>query len=222
MVETLTPEDDAKPRFPRLEGAGPWTEIAGAVVMSIAALVTSWASYQASLWDGDQAAAYSKAEGFRTEASRRSTRAGQLLAADVLLFTNWLDARAHGDEQLQAFYTNNFRPGFKAAQAEWLAMRPLENPSAPRTPFSLPSYQIPEATQAKLMTEHANRVFLTGQRANEISDGYVKVTVFLAAALFFGGIGQAFRILPVRLTLIAVALANLVWGIVVMLGLPVN
>lgn len=40
-----------------------------AIVLSISALLTSWASFQAALWDGEQAAAYTRAGATRVRAS---------------------------------------------------------------------------------------------------------------------------------------------------------
>ena len=36
-------------------------EVASAIIISIAGLGASWASYEAGLWDGDQAAHYTRA-----------------------------------------------------------------------------------------------------------------------------------------------------------------
>jgi hypothetical protein len=47
-----------------------WVEIVIATVLSAAALMTSWATYQAALWDGDQAANYSHANGLRVVSTR--------------------------------------------------------------------------------------------------------------------------------------------------------
>lgn len=49
-----------------------------AIVLSISALLTSWASFQAALWDGEQAAVYTRAGATRVRAS--------LLAAAACLF----------------------------------------------------------------------------------------------------------------------------------------
>ncbi|GAA0651368.1 hypothetical protein [Brevundimonas lenta] len=219
MAESSEPPSPENARPHRLET---WTELAGAVILSIAALLTSWASFQAELWDGDQAAAYSQAESVRTEASRLATRAGQIQGGDMLMFTNWLSAFAAEDEALQDFYEQNFRAGFRTTHAEWLALQPMKNPSAPRTPFSMPSYQITHEEQARVLEERANAFFLEGQEANRNSDGFVRVTVILAGALFFGGIGQVFRIPRVRVALVVVAAISCVWGVVQLLGLPVN
>lgn len=222
MSEPAQPPPPARHRFMRLERVEPWTEIASAVALSVAALTTSWASFQSELWDGDQAMAYSQAEAVRTEAGRKATEAGQILGADVLLFTNWLTAYAAGDVRLQTFYERNFRLGFRPIHQAWLAKDPENNPEVPRTPFTMPEYEVPARAEALALQAQADALFQKGQRANEISDRYIRVTVILAAALFFAGIGQVFRSLPVRVVLLGVAIASCLWGVATLVGLPVN
>lgn len=79
-------------------------EIVSAFLLSIAAFASPWSSYQASLWDGEQAAHYTRANAIRIDASYAAMRAGQLEGGDMLMFTQWLDAFAREDEELQAFY----------------------------------------------------------------------------------------------------------------------
>ena len=71
-----------------------WMEVACAVVLSASALMTSWASYQASLWDGEQAALYSRANAFRIQASQAALEGDAREAIEVNLFTSWLTAPA--------------------------------------------------------------------------------------------------------------------------------
>ena len=118
-----------------------WLEIDSTAALSIAALMTSWASYQASLWDGEQAASYSQANARHMGAARLSTRAGQLQAIDVLSFAEWIDAHAAGKTNLERYYESQFRPEFAAAFRTWRAKDPLHDPSAPRSPFFDPAYQ---------------------------------------------------------------------------------
>jgi hypothetical protein len=125
-----------------LHWIGSHADIASAVTLSIAGLLTSWSGYQAALWDGDQAAAYSQAGAIRTEASRREIQAGQFEGADVLMFTQWLDAEARGEARLAGFYEQRFRPEYRIAHAAWRAHHPLTNPAAPPTPFVMPEYRL--------------------------------------------------------------------------------
>ncbi|NBW07319.1 MAG: hypothetical protein EBR82_04775 [Caulobacteraceae bacterium] len=197
-------------------------DIASAFTLSVAALLTSWSGYQAALWDGDQAAAYSRAGALRTEASRREVQAGQLKGADVLMFTQWLGARGHGETALADFYEQRFRPEFRVAHRAWLATAPLTNPRAPATPFAMPDYRLAAHEEATAMEAKASATFDHGQYANKVSDDFVRASVILASALFFGGIGQAFRRPALHVAMLLVSVVQCVWGVIAMLQLPLN
>ncbi len=197
-----------------------WIEIAAAAVLATAGLATSWASYQASLWDGEQAASYSRAEGLRVEAASNAQLASAWASVDLELFTAWLNATAAGDERLAGFYAARFRPTFRPAFDAWLKTRPLSAPQAPPSPFAMPAYQSPGEAQAKALKTRAAAEFQRGQHDNHVSDDYVQAAVILAMALFFGGIGQVFRRRPVRIALLSFAFVVTALGIVRILTLP--
>ncbi|QTC90225.1 hypothetical protein [Brevundimonas goettingensis] len=201
---------------------GGHADIASAVTLSIAGLLTSWSGYQAALWDGDQAAAYSQAGAIRTEASRRQIQAGQLEGGDALMFTQWLDAEARGDARLAGFYEQRFRPEYRVAHAAWRARQPLTNPTAPATPFVMPEYRLAARAEATALEAKATATFDHGQYANRVGDGFVRATVIFASALFFGGIGQAFRRPALHVVMLAISVLQCLWGVIAMIQLPVN
>lgn len=201
---------------------GGHADIASAVTLSIAGLLTSWSGYQAALWDGDQAAAYSQAGALRTEASRRQIQAGQIEAADIMIYTQWLDAEARGDTGLAGFYEQRFRPEYRIAHAAWRAQQPLTNPAAPSTPFVMPEYRLAARAEAAAMERKASETFDHGQSANKISDAFVRATVIFASALFFGGIGQAFRRPALHVVMLTISILQCLWGVIAMVQLPVN
>jgi hypothetical protein len=195
-------------------------EIVTAFILSVAALGTSWSSYQSELWDGEQAAHYTKANAFHTEATRLSVRAGQLQAIDAMSFAEWANAFASGQQKLEAFYRDRFRPEFKVAFDDWISRTPLRNPGAPASPFLDPKYQNSTLEKSEKLEQQARGLFEEGQRANSISDHFVQATVFLASAMFFGGICQVFDSRKVRFALIGVAVIACVLGLLRMLSQP--
>jgi hypothetical protein len=201
-----------------------WTdaipEIAAAAVLSAAALLTSWASFQATLWDGEQAANYARAGAARTKASALATQSGQGQAVDVFLFTQWVDAYAHDDTRLQSFYRKRFRPEFATAFDAWLASRPAENANAPPTPFAMAQYVPRNRREAAAMDASADTYFTAGQHANDVSDHYVQVTVIFALALFLGGIGQTFHRQHLPMVFSGMAGAACILGTIKLIGLP--
>lgn len=198
----------------------PWLEVLIVGTLSVAALTTTWSTYQAALWDGEQAANYSRANGLRIEASKAAARADALEAVDLAIFSGWLDAKAAGQTELQDFYYARFRPDFRVAFNAWDALHPLTNPDAPQGPFMMEEYTLRERGEAEALEAKAQAVFDQGQRDNDIGDIYVQATVTLASALFFGGICQTFKRPRVRVALAFLSLAACVIGVIRTLTLP--
>ena len=180
-------------------------EVCAAVVISMAAAMTSWVGFQAALWDGEQAAHYAQAGAARAEATAAVAAGGQLQTADLLLFQGWLSAAAEDEPALQAFYRERFRPEFARAFEAWLQTSPLTNPAAPASPFAMPEYNSALLARAQQLQKKADNLFNQGQRDNDIGDRFVRATVFLAVALFFGGIGQTFKSITIKAVLVGMA-----------------
>lgn len=196
-------------------------DVLAAIALSVAALLSTWASYQAALWDGEQAAAYTRAGAARVESGLLATENGQAEGIDLFLFSQWLDAFADGNVRLQHFYRARFRPEFATAFDAWLALRPQHDPRAPPSPFAMRQYKPHLKVQAAAMGRQADQLFADGQRANAISDSFVQATVLLALALFLGGIGQTFRRLTLKLMVTVLAACACAAGIVRLVALPI-
>lgn len=196
-------------------------EVSTALVISLAAAMTSWVGFQAALWDGEQAAHYAQAGAARVEATAAVAEGGQLQTADLLLFQGWLGAAAQDETLLQDFYRERFRPEFARAFEAWMATAPLANPNAPASPFAMPEYHSARLAEAQRLQKQADDLFNQGQRDNDIGDRFVRATVLLAVALFFGGIGQTFKSTTIKGVLVAMAFAVCVFSALMVAHLPI-
>ena len=197
-------------------------ETTSAVILSIAALASSWAVYQASLWGGEEAAEYSRAGSLRVQASRAALEGDALAGAELQVFGAWLEAAARGDDKLAAFYQGRFPPGLKTAFTAWMADDPLTNPAAAPTPFATPAYRRPGHDKSDQLDRQADASYAAGRHANAVADAFQQSSAVLAVALFFGGIGQVFTRRTPRLVLLAVAGLALGFGLLRLLSLPVK
>ena len=197
-------------------------EIASAIILLISALASAAATYEAGLWDGEQAAHYSRANTLRVEASQAALEGDVVASAQMRVFDAWLQAKARKEDALAGFYEARMPPGFKPAFTAWLAEQPLQNPSAPESPFVTPGYQRPGRDEAARLDAEAAKAFANGQYANSVSDAYQQGAALLAIALFFGGIVQIFRVRGARVAMLAIASLATVAGLLRLLTLPVQ
>src|SRR4029453_13924797 len=96
-----------------------WREVLVTVLLVVAALGTSWSSYQATRWNGEQAKSASRANAIRIEAARAQGLAQAQTQVDVATFIAWADADRRGEAALADFYVKRFRPEFKTAFNAW-------------------------------------------------------------------------------------------------------
>lgn len=188
-------------------------DLMSAVVLGVAALATAYASYQAELWGGEQAALYTDANALRVEASKVSLQAGQLQGADFMSFGAYLSALAGEEDALEEFYIKRFRPEFKRVFDLWVESRPLQNPTAAPTPFAMSEYVLPELKKAEELEKQAQEKFASGEEANDRGDKFILATVILANALFFGGINQLPHNLLIRKILLGLSAAFCIAGV---------
>src|SRR6476619_710565 len=95
-------------------------ELAATVLLAVAALATSWSTFQSTRWRGEQAIDTSHATAARIQ-SAQATRAGQLTQIDIAPFSQWTEGAQHGDRPLARFYRARFRDELRPAFAAWLA-----------------------------------------------------------------------------------------------------
>jgi hypothetical protein len=175
------------------ETAEKWAEIVTAILLALATLATAWAGYQSSRWHGKQAEAAGATNALRAEGTRAAGEANRNAQIDVATFTQWIDARAQGDEELAAFYRQRFRKEFQPAFNAWLAQKPFTNPDAALTPFAVPEYTL-AAQQEEARLDAAAEASADAMRADiERADRYVLAVVLFAAALFFAGISTRLK-----------------------------
>jgi hypothetical protein len=221
MTEQPTPAQhdtpDGVPSTPeplsRRERAERWFEVASGILLAVVAVATAWSGYQAARWDGMQAGRYSQASARRVDSTRAATLAGQHSLFDLNMFNQWLNAHAAGDAPLAKVYERRFRPEFRPAFEAWLAKDPFNNPDAPPGPLYMKEYVVSEGEEAKVFTDDAERMFSEGEAANQNSDNYVLNGVFLATVLFFIAIGERFDWAPVRIAILVMAAAMLIYGL---------
>ena len=170
-----------------------WQEVLVTVLLVVAALGTSWSSYQATRWNGEQAKAASRTNAIRIDAARAQGLAQAQTLVDVATFIAWADADRRGDRKLADFYVDRFRAEFKPAFDAWMATNPLQNAAAPPTPFAMDEYQVASRKQADQLDAAAEASAVQVQRNIQRASNYVLTVVLYAVVLFFAGVSTRIK-----------------------------
>ena len=186
-------------------------EVLATVLLAVAAVATAWSGYQATRWNGEQAKASGTTNAIRIDAARAQGLSQAQTLVDVATFTQWVDAYAHEDAQLAAFYFKRFRKEFRPAVEAWLATRPLKNPKAPLTPFAMPQYELAATADAERLDAEAELSAAKVRRNIQRASNYILGVVLFSVALFFAGMST--KLSDIRLRRITLAV-----GYVVFLG----
>jgi hypothetical protein len=199
----------------RSEAGRDWVELGAMLLLALAAVATAWSSYQANRWNGEQVKASARTNAIRIEAARASSLANAQQEVDVATFTQWVDAQARGENELVEFYVKRFRPEFRRAFDAWIATDPLEDESAPLTPFAMEEYRLAEREKAEGLDAAAEASSATVRRNIQRSSNYVLGVVLFAVALFFAGMSTKLGTPATRSTLLGlgwiVFLGAVVW-----------
>lgn len=192
------------------------------LLLSLATVGTAWCSYQAAVWGGVS----QRLTNLSAAASRRAAAAqlqnSQMAMLDVMLFSQYINARATTNEPLARFYADRFRGEAKAAFQAWLATRPFENPTAITHPFGTNFYQPRLLAEANAAEVESQQLWQQGGEAGRVSRGYVLITVLLATALFCGGTAQKFDVPRVRRAVLWLGLAAFVFAVTRLVSLPIQ
>ena len=181
------------------------------VLLVVAAVATSWSSYQATRWHGEQAQSTSRTNAIRIESARASSLAEAQTEIDVATFIAWADADQSGEPELANFYLDRFRPEFAVAFQAWIETRPFTDPDSPETPFTMPEYQVESKNDAIRLDGEAAKSAAEVQRDIQHASNYVLTVVLYAVVLFFAGISTKISSRRLRT-------AMLVAGYVVLIG----
>jgi hypothetical protein len=190
----------------------PWFEPLALVLLSLATVGTAWCSYQAAVWSGisQRTMNLSAAAGRRSAASQ--LQAYQFATVDIILFSQYINARSESNVALAEFYSRRFRGEAKTAFDAWMATRPFDDPNAPPHPFVTNLYHPQLLVQAAAAGEESQGFWLQAGEAGRTSRSYVLITVILASALFCGGTAPKFNALWIRRAVLALGLGAFLFG----------
>ena len=190
-------------------------ELLVTILLVVAALGTSWSSYQATRWNGEQAAAAGRTNAIRIDAARAQGQAQAQTQVDVATFIAWVEADRRGEDEVADFFEKRFRDEFRPAYDAWIATSPLTSSEAPPTPFAMDEYDVAARDEAKRLDADAEKSAAEVRLDIQRSSNYVLTVVLYAVVLFFAGMSTRLQNKRLRwvmtLTGCVVLFAALAW-----------
>jgi hypothetical protein len=199
-----------------------WQEVLVTLLMVAAALGTSWSSYQATRWNGEQAKAAARTSAILIDAGRAQGLGEAQSQVDVATFIAWVDADRRGEAALADFYVDRFRAEFRPAFNAWIATRPFTNPEAPATPFAMNQYQLASRQEAERLDLAADASAAEVRRNLQTASNYVLTVVLYAVVLFFAGMSTKITSHRLRWILAGIGCLVLVTAIAWIATFPVS
>jgi hypothetical protein len=194
-----------------------------AILLALVTIAAAWAGFAAAKWATASRVDIAQSSTLRNLATRADLEALSTRNFDSSTFNAWFIAFTLSNKQKEVIAERRFRPLFRVAFNAWMATDPLHNPHAAPGPTYMPQYKLPAQARANALDSRASAKFAEGNHAGEISDNYIRITVFLAAVLFLIGIGSTFKVHQIRYALITFGLMLLVLAVVLIVhepGLP--
>jgi hypothetical protein len=207
----------AEPEPPR---ASRLIEIVTVVLLAIATVGSAWSAYQVARWNGVETDEARSAGSSRIDASREYSLATQIVAYDAAAVSQFGQAIASGNEDLQEFLRETIiRPGFEPILQQWrdeidaglVPTNLVENDDYLQELFA-------KSTELDAASLTASQL---SEEAGDNADGYVRLTLFFATALFFAGITASFSSRTARLMLLSAAGITVVIAVALLASYPV-
>ncbi len=195
-------------------------EILEAILLAVVAVATALSGYQAARFDGISGKDYATASRYRVQSEQVSLTSNQTLIYNSGTLTAWLQAETSHDTALAGILARRFTPNYEVAFEAWLKTDPLTNTHAPPGPRYMPQYKDPLTAQANALSAQSTEAYNHGVESRDTADNYVRLTVILAAVLFLIAIGQRFHIRGVRLGVLGIAGALIVYASVLLAIYP--
>jgi hypothetical protein len=204
-------------------------ELLTAILLGIVSVTTAYASFQASLYDGETAKQFTAGQNSQTEAESLYLEANQQYIRDVQLWDKMTELQIEIDNvpaqaaasqlKYDTLLFTSVSEDLNAAIV-WSAEQNAANPDVFTSPFDSEDYQ--NALYGAWAEEDDKSIaaFAAGDRADAHGDVLTLTTVLMAISLFLLGVAAVARQLRVQLILIAVSMVIYVVSLVMTMGEP--
>jgi hypothetical protein len=229
-INVVPPEKPRRSRNqPRLGRLLSNVELTTAILLGVVSVTTAYASFQASLYDGETAKQFSDGQNSQTEAESLYLEANQQYIRDVQLWDKMTELQIEVDSIPAQAASSQLKYDtllFTSVSDDlntaivWSADQNVADPENFTSPFDSEDYQ--NALYGAWAAEDDKSIgaFKAGDKADKYGDQLTLTTVMMALSLFLLGVAAVARQLRVQLILIGVASTIYVVSMVLTASVP--
>lgn len=194
-----------------------------AVMMSVAAISATWASFESARWGGTASGLVSQSSVLRADSGRWAARGAEQTTVDASVWVEWQKAVILGRDDVAKFTAARFSPELDAAQKTWLGLSSGEDADElPKgTPMGLDSYVPPGQKRSEDLASESERLLGESSQYSSVSGKYTMLTVMFALVLFFGSVATKFASPKLQLALGSLTAVLLILACVRVASLPI-
>jgi hypothetical protein len=194
-------------------------EVWTVVVLGLVSLVTAWAAFQSSLWNGVSVEEFARADAQRTAGATSFETGTNLYQEDRGLFLEYTKALRANDTAFAAYIKRELMPRRLREATEAWEKSPNNRDTSPFRPAF--GYDTPGPEIDKI-GEVMRRGMAEARDASSLGDKYNLAAVLLAASLFLVGISSTLRLQSFRLWLLGIGTSTFIGTTAWMLTLSIR
>jgi hypothetical protein len=196
-------------------------EVLAALLLGLATIGSAWSAFQSTRWSSEERDETRIASDERIEASRLFNLGTQRIVYDAIIASQYAQAVAEERPGLQEFYKSALvRKQFLPILEQWAAQA-AQDPASAVNLLDSPGYLEQQMAESQAAEAKSNEASVRGEEASRNADEYVRISLFMATALFFAGVTGTFRSGFVRAGLLTIATLVIAAGAAQLAELPV-
>ncbi len=187
-------------------------ELLAAVLLGLAAVATAWSAYWSAIYGGDAIKGYAEANTLTSRAADVYGDATGQFNYDRTLFLQYAELVETGQEEVAAAFRESFFSPALHETVDWYEQTG-DDVTDPFDAEAGSPYALEEWATGNELGEQADRTYQEAVATDDKGDRFDLAAVFLALALFFGGVATVFRRQTAQVGTLAVGGVGFVLGI---------
>lgn len=197
--------------------------LVAAIILGLAAILTAWGSYRASLESGSVTRNYAEQQALISQANDIYAQSDQASSLEQQFFLSYVIETSAGNTDGAAYLEETMSDDLRAV-VDWWIEEPSE--TSPPTPFSEQNPEYPNLTSQVLLAEgnatmeEADLRRVAAEASGEVGDRYGLAGVFFAIVLFLAGIATLLSKRFLQIGIVGLSAVILAVGVYILVTIP--